>query len=59
MKLQITISDKCKDCVYYEDALKILNGTGVIWSSSQPHPCMICINLKQEQIEKPDNFIRK
>ena len=38
--------EKCKNCIYYN----------VMWCSSQPHPCSICINMERDL---KDNFVSK
>ena len=47
----------CKNCIYEEDAKKLHEGRGVVWGSSEEHPCISCERLIN--VEKKDNYVKR
>ena len=45
----------CDGCIYMQDRNKLLSG-GLIWGSTQPHPCSICKRFPKDQESLPDNY---
>ena len=46
--------NNCEGCIYEQDKMKIMT-EGLLWASSQPHPCMNCKRLPVVE-NKPDNY---
>ena len=55
-KEKIMAKDTCRGCCYELDRDKLLANQYIGWSSTQPHPCTICMRFPREPMDYPDNF---